>query len=206
MIYKTFFTSLLFILVTGTVSFAASNKQSITMTLPNSVVKEAISKSLPLNFPINSETLLGSIAIDKIENLKFKANTLSAHITLTGHKLNIMTSIAGHDLRMKIGSLTMSFQCDATTRFDSASQTLFLKPVITNLQSSDEAKTSVASTIALLFNNREFPLNIEKLKPIVADMGNKFLNISMDITSIDLHPDNLLLSLRPIIETFPKQK
>jgi len=203
--YKAFFTSLLFLLVTGTLSFAATDKQSITMTLPNSVVKEAIAKSLPLNFPINSEALLGSIAIDKIENLQFKANTLSGHVTLTGHKLNIVTSIAGHDLRMKIGSLTMSFQCDATTRFDSASQTLFIKPVITNLQSTDESKTSVASTIALLFNNREFPLQIEKLKPIVADMGNKFLNISMNITTIKLHPDSLLLSLRPIIESSPKK-
>jgi hypothetical protein len=202
---KALFTSLLLILLSATLSFATTNKQSISMTLPTSVVKEAIAKSLPLDFPINSKALLGSIAIDKIKNLQFKENKLSAHITLTGHKLNIVTSIAGHDLRMKIGSLTMSFQCDATTRFDSASQTLFIKPVITNLQSTDESKTSVASTIALLFNDREFPLHIEKLKPLVTDMGKKSLNISMNITSIKLHPDSLLLSIRPIIEATTKK-
>ena len=201
---KAFFSSILFILLTGTLSFAALDKQAISMTLPNSVVKDAIAKSLPLKFPIDSKTLLGSIAIDKIENLQFKKDKLSSHITLTGHKLNIVTSIAGHDLRMKIGSLTMGFQCDATVRFDSSSQTLFLKPVITDLQSTDETKTNVASTIALLFNNQEFPLHIEKLKPIVADMGNKLLNISMNITSIEMHPDNLLLSLTPKIETTGK--
>lgn len=202
---KAFFTSLLLILLTTTLSFATTNKQSISMTLPINVVKEAITKSVPLDFPINSKTLLGSIAIDEIKNLQFKENKLSAHITLTGHKLNIVTTIAGHDLRMKIGSLTMSFQCDATTRFDSASQTLFIKPVITNLQSTDESKTSVASTIALLFNDQEFPLQIEKLRPIVTDMGKKFLNISMNITNIKLHPDSLLLSIRPIIKTTLKK-
>jgi len=204
MTLKPFFTALFLMLLSGTLSFATPDKQAITMTLPSSVVKDAIVKSLPLEFPINSETLLGSIAIDKIENLQFKKNKLSSHITLTGRELNIATSIAGHNLRMKIGSLSMGFQCDATIRFDSSSQTLFIKPIITDLQSTDEAKKNVAATIALLFNNREFPLQIEKLKPIVADMGNKFLTISMDITSIELHPDRLLLSLTPKIETTGK--
>jgi len=202
---KTFFTSLLLVLLTATLSFATTNKQSISMNLPISVIKEAIAKTLPMNVPINSKALLGSIAIDEIKNLQFTENKLSAHITLSGQKLNIVTSIAGHDLRMKIGSLTMSFQCDATTRFDSASQTLFIKPVITNLQSTDESKTSVASTIALLFNDQEFPLQIEKLQPIVTDTGKKFLNISMSITNIKLRPDSLLLSIRPIIKTTLKK-
>jgi hypothetical protein len=203
--FKAFLTSLLLVLLTTTLSLATTNKQSISMNLPTSVIKEAVAKSLPLNVPINSKTLLGSIAIDEIKNLQFQENKLSAHITLTGHKLNIVTSIAGHDLRMKIGSLTMNFQCDATTRFDSTSQTLFIKPVITDIQSTDEGKTSVASTIALLFNNQEFPLQIEKLQPIVTDTGKKILNISMNITSINIHPDSLQLSIRPIIEATQKK-
>ncbi len=202
---KILFASLLLLLLTTTLSFATTNRQSISMILPTSIIKEAIAKSLPLDVPIHSKTLLGSIAIDEIKNLQFKENKLSAHITLTGHKLNIVTAIAGHNLRMKIGSLTMGFQCDATTRFDRASQTLFIKPVITNLQSTDESKTSIASTIALLFNDQEFPLQIKKLQPIVTDTGKKILNISMNITGINLRPDSLLLSISPIIKTTPKK-
>lgn len=201
---KTFFTTLFFALLTTTLAHTAPNQQAITMTLPDSVIKEAISKSLPLDFKIESDTLLGSISIDKIDNLQLKENILSSHITLSGHKLNIVTSIAGHTLRMKIGSLTMSFQCDTSFRFDSLSQTLHLKPVISNIQSSDNKKTDAASAIVLLFNNREFPLQIEKLKPIVADTGNKHLNISMDIANIELRPNNLLLSITPDIQTSPK--
>jgi hypothetical protein len=203
---KTFFTALLFILLSGTLSPADSSQESITMNLPNSVIKAAIDKSLPLDFKIQSNTLLGSISIDKIENLQFRKDKLSSRITLSGHKLNIVTSIGGHDLRMKIGTLTMSFQCDATIRFDAPSQTLFLTPKITDLQSSNNKKTDVASAIVLLFNNREFPLQIEKLTPIVTDIGNKFLNISMDIVNIELQPNNLRLSITPTIEATPKQK
>jgi len=203
---RTFFTSLMFILLCGTFSLAAQNPNSISMTLPSSVVKEVISKSLPLEFALESNTLVGSLAIDKIENLQFKENMLSSHVTLTGHNLHIVTSIAGQALRMKIGTLTMSFQCDATLRFDAAKQTLYLKPLITKLQSTDQQKTDIAATVALLFNNREFPLQIEKLKPIVADAGNKLLNISMHITDVALQPGNLLLSIAPKITTQTKVK
>lgn len=54
---------------------------------------------------------------------------MSGHITLSGHELQIVTTIAGHNLRMKIGSLTMGFQCDATLRFDAPTKTLFIKPI-----------------------------------------------------------------------------
>ncbi len=196
---KSFITSLFLILLTGTLSFAAPKQEAITMTLPASVIKDAIHKALPLDFKIQSSTLLGSVSIDKIDNLQFQRNKLSSRITLSGHKLNLVTSIAGHDLRMKIGSLTMNFQCNATIRFDVPSQTLYLKPVITELQSTDAQTTDIASTIVLLFNNKEVPLQIEKLKPIVTDTGDKLLNISMHIASIELRPDSLLLSITPQI-------
>lgn len=196
---KSFITSLFLILLTGVLSFAAPKQEVITMNLPASVIKDAIHKTLPLDFKIQSNTLVGSVSIDKIDNLQFQRNKLSSHITLSGHKLNLVTSIAGHDLRMKIGSLTMNFQCDATIRFDVPSQTLYLKPVITELQSTDAPTTDIASTIVLLFNNIEFPLQIEKLKPIVTDTGDKLLNISMNIASIELRPDSLLLSITPQI-------
>jgi len=203
---KPFFTSLFLILLTGTLSFATPDKQAITMNLPGSIVREAIARSLPLQFPIQSETVVGTIVIDKIENLQFKKNKISSYITITGHKLHIVTSIAGHNLRMKIGTLTTSFQCDTTIRFDARRQTLYLRPVITNLRSTDQSKTDVASAVVLLFNNRELPLQIEKLKPIVADTGTKLLSLSMNVSDIALGPESLLLKITPIIKATRKQK
>ena len=176
------------------------------MNLPSSVVKDAIVKSLPLQFPIDSETIVGTIVIDKIEKLQFKKNKLSSYITITGHNLHIVTSIGGHNLRMKIGTLTTSFQCNTTIRFNAAKQTLYLRPVITNLRSTDQSKTDFASAIVLLFNNRELPLQIDKLKPIVADTGNKLLSLSMNVSGIALRPESLLLNIIPMIKSTRKQK
>lgn len=196
---KSLFTSLLFVFLAATSSSAAPNHTAITMTLPNSVIKEAIHKTLPVYFNLQSATLIGSVSIDKITNLQFKHNKLSSHITLSGHKLNIVTSIAGHDLRMKIGTLTMSFRCDTSIRFDAQAQILYLKPVITELETTDKQKTDIASTMALLFNGVEFPLQIERFKPLVTDTGSKLLSISGSIANIELLPDSLLLSITPKI-------
>jgi hypothetical protein len=201
---KTFIPPLLLVLLVATTSFAAPGQEAITMTLPKSLIQEAITKSLPLEFNVQSDTLSGSVSVDKIQDLQLQQNKLSSHITLSGHKLNIVTNIAGHALRMKIGSLTMAFQCETTIRFDAQQQTLYVKPVITELQSTDRQKTDVASALALLFNNREFPIHIEKLRPIAAEAGSKLLSISMIISDIKIQPDSLLLSISPLVEATPK--
>ncbi len=203
---KTFIIPLFFALLISTTSFASPAQEVITMSLPESVIQEIIIKSLPLKTQVQSSSLTGSVSIDKIKNLQLRQNKLSSHITLSGHDLNIVTTIGGHDLRMKIGSLTMGFQCDATIRFDAQKQTLYIKPVISELQSTDKQKTDVASALVLLLNNREFPLQIEKLRPLVADAGSKVLHISMIVSNINIQPDNLLLSIIPQINATPKQK
>ena len=193
------FIAILFLLLSVTPSDAAPPKQNIKMTLPDSVIKEAIHKILPLTFKLQSNNLLGSVSIDKISNLRFQNNKLSSHITLSGHKLNLITSIAGHNLRMNIGTVTMNFRCDATIRFDALSQTLYVKPVITEIESTGNQKTDIAATISLLFNNREFPLQIQKLNPLITNTGNKLLNISMLISNIELRPASLLVTIKPKI-------
>lgn len=202
---KHFIIAFLLVLLTTTHSFAVTpEKQPITITLTDSVVKEAIAKTLPLQFPINSGTIVGSISIDKIERLQFKKNALSGYVTLTGHNLQIVTTIAGRDIRLNAGTLTTGFQCNANVRFDAPSQTLFIKPVITKLQSTDQQVTDVASAIALLFNNREFSLPMEKLQPIVTDTGNKLLSISMKVSNVVLRPESVLLSIIPTIKATRK--
>ncbi len=196
---KTFFI-LLFVLLSASLSRAEPKQQAITMNFPANIVQDVLTKSLPLQLAIDSNTILGSVSIDTIKELKIHKNKLSGHVTLSGHKLNLVTTIAGHNLRMKIGSLTMNFQCDATIRFDAASQTLYIRPLITELQSTGTEQADIASTIVLLFNNQEFPISLGNFKPITRKTGDKSLTFTMNINEVNLQPDNLLLSIIPAIE------
>ena len=203
---KLVFSTILFILLTGTLSSATPGQKAITINVPASVVSTAVHKILPIPVDMDSTALTGSVFIEKIDNLQFRKDKLSSRVSIGGHDLHIVTSIGGHDLRMKIGALDMRFQCDATIRYHDLTQTLYLRPVITNIQSSSQNKTDVASAIALLFNNREFPIQIDRLKPVVTDTGSKILSISMNIEDMQLQPDILLLRIIPAIKTSKKGK
>ncbi len=205
--FKQNFFTLLFILFSASLSLAESNnQQAITMSFPDSVVQDVLTKSLPLHVTINSDTILGSVSIDKIKDLQILEDKLLGHITLSGHQLSLVTTIAGHNLRMKIGSLTMSFQCDATIRFDAATQILYIRPLITELQSSGNEQADIASAIVLLFNNQELPVSLGNLQPITRETGDKSLSITMNIKEVNLQPDNLLLSIIPAIKVISKTR
>jgi hypothetical protein len=201
---KTYIATLLLFLFSATVTYASTGNDTITMNIPEAVILTAVQNSLPIDFKLNSTTLLGRVSIDAIENLQFQQDKLSSHITLSGHDLNIVTSIAGQNLRMKIGNLTLNFQCDASIRFDAAGQTLFIRPMVTDLQSSNAKQGDIASAIVLLFNNQEFPVALDKLRPFTKDTGGKKLTIAMDIATIILQQDTLTLGITPTITATPK--
>lgn len=197
-------TSLLFVFGSSAVS-AAPPARPLIVELPDTAIKELIHKALPVNIPIESQLILGSVSIDAIKNIQLHKGKLSGYVTLTGHKLNVVTEIAGHSLRMKIGSLTMGFQCDAAVRFDARTQSLYVKPVITELQSTDRAKTEVASLIAQLFNGQEFPLHLNKLRPLSGDAGNKTLHVAMRIQNVSVQPGAIQIRAIPTVSATLKK-
>lgn len=196
---------LIILLFLITAPASAATDRPVSIILPDTLIKETVHKALPVDVPIQSKTVLGSVSIDAIKNIKLNKNKLSGHVTLSGHKLNIVTNIAGHKLRMKIGSLTMAFQCDASVRFDRQKQILYIKPVITELQTTDKAKTEVASLIAQLFNDREFPLQLNKLKPFSADTDDKTINIVMRIQDVEISPGKVHLQAIPKVHVSMKK-
>ena len=196
--------SLLLFLSSATV-LAAGPTRPLTVELPDTAIKELIHKALPVQIPIESQLILGSVSIDAIQNIKLHENRLSGHVTLSGHKLNVVTEIAGHALRMKIGSLTMAFRCDATVRFDPKTQRLYVKPVISELQSTDRAKTEVASLISQLFNGQEFPLRLDRLRPLSGDAGNKTLHIAMRVQDVAVQPGAIQIQAVPTVSATQKK-
>ncbi len=184
---------------------ATAAQKAITITLPDTVIEEMIQKTLPVNIPLKSQAILGSVSVDAIKNVQLGQDKITGKVTLTGHDIHLITNLLGHNLRMKIGSLTMSFLCDAVIRFDPKKQILFIKPTIKELHSSDQAKTEAASLIAQLFNNQEFPLELNKLQPISADLGEKTLHITIHPHTILVKPGKIELATIPKIKTSPKK-
>lgn len=186
------------LLVTGK-AVAAEN---ITLSLPASVIGEAVTALLPLDVNATSKALQGQITVISIKNLQMLDNQVKARLHLSGKNMELVTDVAGHQIRLKVGSVDIDFNVLAQVRFDAAKQVLYIKPIIDEVQSAEDAASGDAGhALVALLNGQEFPLTLQKIDPIVAKAGTKTLTIANQITDIRARKDGLLFSLAPRISS-----
>ncbi len=171
--------------------------QPILLSLPENVVAEVVQKSLPLQINQPAESLAGLIAVEKVENLDFKDNSLAATVTMSGRDVQLNTNLGGHNLVLKVGNVELDFSLEAVTRFDKASQTLFIRPTVSGIDQRGSQNNEVGELIAALFNEQELPVALENLEPIITDIGNRQLVIDMSVEDIRFGPDTVDILLTP---------
>ena len=101
----------------------------ITLSVPDSVLSQALDKTLPIAIDTSSSTLSGAITIVKINDLQIQDKGISCHIDLKGDDMQLHTEIGGHSIKLKVGSLQLGLQCNAVLRFDPAKQ-LFVRATL----------------------------------------------------------------------------
>jgi hypothetical protein len=191
---------LLNLLLPGQVS--AATDRMITLTVPDSVLSQALDKSLPIAVDADSSTLSGAITIVKISNLQIDDQGISCRIALRGDDMHLNTDIGGHTIKLKVGSLQLGLQCKAVLRFDPAGQILYVKPMISDLQaSSSSAQGDINALLLAFLNNREFPVKLQQLEPLIAETSGKTINIHMNIADIRTRQGALRFDILPQIQT-----
>ena len=171
--------------------------QPILLSLPEKVVAEVVQKSLPLQVQQPSDGLAGLISVEKVENLNFKDDSLGATVTMSGRDVQLNTSLGGHNLLLKVGNVEIDFNIEAVTRFDKASQTLFIKPTVSGIDQRGSQNNEVGELVAALFNEQELPVALDNLEPIITDIGNRQLVIDMSVEEIRFGPDAVEILLTP---------
>lgn len=178
----------------------AAEKQDITLQLPEATLADVLTRMLPIQIDRPHEMIKGTLAIDKISRLKLDNNAVSALVSLTGHDLQVTTDIAGQQLRLNIGTVEMDCALSATLRYDRATQTLFITPQISTINSEGNANNGKAGALlAGLLNGREIPVTIDRLQPIVTNAGGKKVTIKLKLAEVAVVPHLLTLYLRPTI-------
>jgi hypothetical protein len=203
MIRKLLLTLALFLAVAaGTVSPAAA-EEVITLMLPQAVIAKAFAALLPLPIDARSKSVQGDIVIKNIRDFQLGNNQLACRLHLAGSNLNLVTDIAGHEIKLKVGAVEIEVQANATLRYDAGQQTLFVKPVVRNLSpaSGKNANADIGQALVALLNGQEFPVTLQNLAPIIAKSGAKTITINTRITDITTQPETLKLSLVPVIAT-----
>lgn len=185
------------------VAFSFQNvvaKEPIRLSIPQSVITEVTRALLPIHIDTHSKSVDGDITILNISNLKLTNGHLACRLHLGGNNLALLTDIAGHEIRLKVGSIELDVTTDAALRFDAKKQILYIKPIINNVEGSgDGANGEIGKALIAMLDGREFPINMQQLDPLVAETGAKKVTIDTKIVNIEAKPKSLQLSLHPVI-------
>jgi hypothetical protein len=195
-----------FILVVFTLFFSTalsrpvSAEDFITLNLPQAVIAKATKAILPLQIDAHSREIEGDITIINISELQLTDNHLACRLHLAGTNLAFLTEIAGHEIRMKVGSVELDFRTDAAIRFDAKQQTLFIKPVVNDVATGGGVSDAdIGQALVAVLNGREFPVTIQELDPIIARTGSKTVTINTTIANIEARKNYIQLRLLPAV-------
>ena len=203
MIRKLCFAAAIFFFTVTTFCRPAAAEDVITLMLPESVIAKSVTALLPMRIDAHSKAVQGDIMIKSISDFQLSNNQLACRLRLAGNNLGLATEIAGHEIKLKVGAVEIDVQANATLRYDAEQQTLFVKPVVKNLNpgGGKNANADIGQALVALLNGNEFPITLQNLDPIIAKSGGKVITINTRITDIKAQPEALRLSLVPLIKT-----
>lgn len=176
--------------------------EHILLQIPESILTQATSAMLPFNIAAHSKAIEGDIKVINISNLQLGKNSISCRLHLAGSNLAILTKIAGHSIKLKVGAVEVDFTMQGAIRFDKKQQILYIKPVVDDLSAtSPGGDGDIGQALVTLLNGKEFPITLQELEPIVAEAGAKTVTIQTRITNIMVKEDVMQLSLLPEISS-----
>lgn len=171
----------------------------ITLNLPETVVARALEHALPLSLKGSSSMLDGTITIVTISNFRVKKQQIFCHLDLVGSNLHLVTKVANQNIRLKLGSARVTFDCEVRIRYDKTRQILYIRPTSRGAQGTDAlSKGDISQALALLLNGQEFPIAMQNIKPIIAEASDKIITIKTDIVDIKAIKGALQISLNQL--------
>ncbi|MEN8190942.1 MAG: hypothetical protein ABFS19_13940 [Thermodesulfobacteriota bacterium] len=181
-------------------------RQYVTLNLPQQVLTSCVKKALPIKIDHGSSNLEGDILITSVNNFRVENKRLAADLILTGNDLHLVTAIGSRNIRLRVGSMQFHFKATANLRFDPRNRTLYIRPLVNNVQSSNQGQSEVANLLLPLINNREFPVTMKKLQPLIADTGAKKIAVSMELHDIRAQNGQLVFAIAPRISDSSKKQ
>lgn len=190
------------LLTAATLSRPAAAEDFITLNLPETVIAEATAAILPLRINAHSKSIEGDLRIINISELQLTDDHLACRLHLAGTNLVLLTEIAGHEIRLQVGTVEIDFKTQAAIRFDAKQQMLYIKPMVKDFTTSGAGSgADIGQVLVALLNDQEFPVAIQDLDPLIARAGSKTITFNSTIADIEAKPRSIQLSLRASVSS-----
>jgi len=170
-------------------------EDDITIVFPAVTLSKLVNGILPIKFGSN-DSISGDIWINSITNLKLEKDKVLCSMSLHGKDVKHVLQIQGSSVIVEIGDVDTSLSLEGTFRFEKASNTFYLKP---RILADDTAQTdgSPMKILLSLVSGIEYPIEVRKLKPIIARFSGQEIRIDSSISDIFSDKNKLFFIVNP---------
>jgi len=163
--------------------------------IPAKVLQEFINEVMPVELT-DHDKISGDLRVRSIEDLKLGLNKAWFTTTIHGENIAYKDTIGGLPANLRFGALDSTLHCEASIRYESDKGLLYIRPTIVD---QVEKGNALWLLLVSLLSEEEYPLEIQKLKPIAARVSDKTVDIDMDISDIYTANGRLFIVVSPDI-------
>jgi hypothetical protein len=139
----------------------------------------------------------GVIWVKSVDELQLEIDKVSFSVTIYGEDIAYIGKIGKLSTSLRFGTIDTSFSCDASIRYDREKNILYVRPTIVEREKSNR----LFLPLLLQVIDKEYPVEVQKLKPIITKFGDKSATLDMDISNVYTVHDRLLIAVRPRVRS-----
>jgi hypothetical protein len=173
---------------------------AVTITLPETVIRQSVEDILPMPIQPEPGLLEGSLVLERIDRFELGENSAKVQGLLVGKNLVLTTSIGGQDIRVRLGEMQLPLTCDLSFRFAAREKRLYITPQIAEPPGSPApGKENNLLPLLALLNGREFPVSLEDMESFRTRVGGNSLSVVMEPVDLRVTSRELVLKMMPTV-------
>jgi hypothetical protein len=153
---------------------------------------------LPYNIDIG-KNFSGSFWVKSIENIKITKNRISFSAHIYGKDIGYSAKIGKQTASFKVGNVNLRNHWEATLRYDKSKKKLYIKPHVEGPKNKEDLSQGdiLIDTLFNALSDIEYPIDVDSIKPITAELYNTELVINTDISDVYTDDHKLFIEIIP---------
>ena len=197
-LYMTAIAAILFFLSFSAAPAQVNNIKELTVVVPAESIAQFIQPLLPYSINIG-KNFSGSFWVKSIENIKIAKDKVSFSAHIYGKDIGYSAKIGKQTASFKVGNVNLRNHWEASLRYDKSKKMLYIKPHVEGPQNMQDFSQGDI-LIDALFNalsDIEYPIDVNRIQPIVAELYDTELTINTDISDIYADSNKLFIEIIP---------
>jgi len=191
-------TFILFFLLFFPAPAQVKNIKELTVVVPAESIAKFIQPLLPYSINIG-KNFSGSFWVKSIENIKITKDRVSFSAHIYGKDIGYSAKIGKQTASFKVGNVNLRNHWEATLRYDKSKKKLYIKPHVEGPKNKEDLSQGdiLIDTLFNALSDIEYPIDVDSIKPITAELYNTELVINTDISDVYTDNNKLFIEIIP---------